>query len=345
MNRQNKLKYVIKLIVAYCLYLTGILYICKMIWLKNKAIVLMYHRVLSGPEKRKSFSHDGIIVDKNTFEKQIRFLKKTFNVLSLDEFHNRIQIRKPFERYSCLITFDDGWRDNFTHAYPVLKKYKLPAVIFLPVDYIGKNNQFWQEKLIGLLYSVYHSKKPDVQELINKYNLKEVFKHSDGELRLNIHEFVSQKKSESLDNIEKIISDISINLGPPASAKNNIDTFLDWDQVEHMAKDGISFGSHGVNHKILTKISLDEVTNEIKQSKIKIENQLDSTASSFTYPNGDYSESIVNQVRANGYQLAFSTENGFVTSSDNPFTLKRINIHNDISQNVPMFMMRILGIF
>lgn len=345
MTRKDKLKYALKVIFAYLLYFTGILHLYKVIRLRNKAVVLMYHRVLSEADKKKSFSHDGIIVDKDTFEKHIRFLRKTFNVVSLNEFSNRIQSRVSFEKFSCLITFDDGWRDNFINAYPILKKYKIPAVVFLPVNYIGTDNLFWQERLTRMLHSICCNAGISKQGLLDKFNLKGFSRLPDEELRLQIKEYVNQKKDCALHDIQKNIFDILKDYEPFISVIDNVDTFLDWDQVKYMSIDGISFGSHGVNHKILTKVPSDEVSEEIMQSRKVIEGQLSTCPITFSYPNGNFDENIISLVKACGYQLAFSTEKGFVSSSDNPFAIKRINIHNDITKNIPLFLTRILGVF
>ena len=76
-----------------------------------------------------------------------------------------------------------------------------------------------------------------------------------------------------------------------------------------------------------------------------IENELNSSINSFSYPNGDYSEEIAWQVREYGYEIAFGNESGFITHNDNPYTLKRINIHDDMTKSIPMFLARIVGLW
>ena len=115
--------------------------------LQSKAVVLMYHRVLRPEDMRSSLSQPGIIVSTITFEKHVRFLRENFKILSIEEFIDHIGKRKPFEDRSCLITFDDGWRDNYSNAFPILRKYNVPAVIFLSTGFIGTGRSFWQERL------------------------------------------------------------------------------------------------------------------------------------------------------------------------------------------------------
>jgi peptidoglycan/xylan/chitin deacetylase (PgdA/CDA1 family) len=156
---------------------------------------------------------------------------------------------------------------------------------------------------------------------------------------------VSQSKKYSYDYIEKMISELSAAAGTMVSNKENHDTFMNWDQIKQMANAGITFGSHTVNHRILTKISAEEAEKEIAESKRNIEDNLKDTVIAFSYPNGNYNKDIIELVKSHGYAVAFSTENGHVSASDDPFTVKRINIHNDVTKNIPMFLSTILGIF
>src|SRR5688572_8924764 len=112
-------QHVLKSVVADALYYTGLLRLWQSIVLRRKAVVLMYHRVLTGDERSRCGSHPGIVVDRETFALQMDVLKRQFVVLSLDEFTDRVERRQPFPPSSCLITFDDGWRDTFTNALPI----------------------------------------------------------------------------------------------------------------------------------------------------------------------------------------------------------------------------------
>ncbi len=90
----------------------------------------------------------GITVTPESFERQMRYLKdKRYNVISLDELTQGIKKRRQFRHNTVVITMDDGYKDNFTYAYPVLKKYGFPATIFLISDNIGTDANFldWDE--------------------------------------------------------------------------------------------------------------------------------------------------------------------------------------------------------
>src|SRR3712207_3686640 len=107
MNRA-RLVYAIKVTIAYTLYYTGVFRVWQSIALRRKAVVLMYHRVLTPEARRRTGSHPGIVVDRRTFARHMAVLKRRFVVLSTEEFARHLERREPLPDSSCLITFDDG---------------------------------------------------------------------------------------------------------------------------------------------------------------------------------------------------------------------------------------------
>ena len=93
--------------------------------------VLMYHHILP---------KDGFITSScDNFEKQMQFLVNDgWNTINSNEFYNYKQKKLKLPKKSILITFDDGWRDNFVYAYPILKKYNLKATLFIVTQWIDK---------------------------------------------------------------------------------------------------------------------------------------------------------------------------------------------------------------
>jgi peptidoglycan/xylan/chitin deacetylase (PgdA/CDA1 family) len=134
-------------------------------------------------------------------------------------------------------------------------------------------------------------------------------------------------------------------LGLRLEQLNTIDDFMDWDQVRRMSEQGIAFGGHGADHRILSHVSGDVVTSEIETSKRVIEQRLGAVPAAFSYPNGNWKLDVAQQVRAAGYRLAFTTEPGRVACGDEPFTIRRVNVHEHTTDTVPMFLAHVLGLF
>ena len=118
----HKIKYLIKLLIAYFLYYSGLLALYRTLNFNDKAIVLMYHRVLPEHQHQLSHSHDGIIVHDKTFAKHVSFLRRKFEIFDVHQFTDFLSNKLSVSRPACFITFDDGWHDNYTHAFPISRK-------------------------------------------------------------------------------------------------------------------------------------------------------------------------------------------------------------------------------
>lgn len=341
-----KLKYGVKFFIANLLYYSGLLSLLLSKKLKDKAVVLMYHRVLDEQEQEETYSHPGIITDKGVFAKQMAFLKKQFNVLSEDEFLACVSEGEPFKEKSCFITFDDGWVDNYTNAYPILLQLKLPATIFLATSYVGTKNVFWQEELAAGLFRFYQNGDFCALASLREEGLSDLSKVLPGEAKVKIRKFVSQVKGYSAADRESLLSRLFLDQKLEEEKKNNhIDAFMTWLQVVEMSKNGISFGSHSEKHHILTTIPIANVEEEVTVSRDTITRHLGKAPRTFCYPNGDYSEDIAKEVKTAGYKAAFITEPGYIDSENNIYSLHRMNAHTNATKNIPLFMSRILGLF
>ena len=311
----------------------------------------MYHRVVAEKDRVKCFSQDGIVVSRGIFEEQMRFLRDRFNVISLDEFASRIEGKTPFAPGSCLVTFDDGWKDNFQNAYPLLKEIGIPAVIFLTTDFVGTQELFWQGRVTELLYRLYDaagSGSNVTTRLMREFphmDIESILRCERGNLKDGISRYISLLKGKSKEEIEGITQRLADLTGKSESGRTTEEAFMDWDEIRVMAKNRISFGSHGKSHAILTRLQKREIEKEALESKERIEEKLGKSVCAFSYPNGDYSKQVLDIVRSAGYRAAFSTESGTHSAADNPYKIRRINIHGDMTNSKPMFLARIVGLW
>ena len=109
---------------------------------RSQVKIIMYHRVGANNE---IWSVDA--VDSSDFEKQIRYLIKTHKIISLEELTKILIEKKSLQKRTAVITFDDGYKDNYINAYPILKKYNIPATIFLTTGHINSDKFFWWDRL------------------------------------------------------------------------------------------------------------------------------------------------------------------------------------------------------
>lgn len=337
----------IRLVLVQLLYYSGLLHAIKRRRLRGRAVVLMYHRVLTEQERSESFSSDGIQVSPRTFDRQLGFLRRHFNVITPHEFTRRLQSGQDFADASCLITFDDGWYDNLTNALPLLRKHALPAVIFLPTDLIGGDGCFWQERLarqLHRLHAVYRSHPSSVANVVRDYDLERIFEGDGAELKLGIHDFVRALKVRPDTEIQQMIQTIAAAAGNDGDGNHHPDRFLSWDDVRHMAHAGVTFGSHAVSHRILTRLSKADVAHELATSKREIAAHAGIDVDLLAYPNGDSNADIAAAARSAGYAAAFTTRHGTVTVGDDRFLVHRVNIHDRATRTVAGFYATVLGV-
>jgi peptidoglycan/xylan/chitin deacetylase (PgdA/CDA1 family) len=204
------------------------------------------------------------------FRKQMAYLKRAgYQIIRLDDLVNFIistnktdqtnktrqtsQLVKPHK--SVVITFDDGYMDNYESALPILREYNFPATVFVVSSLVGKTNNWMRAD--G------YPEKP----------------------------------------------------------------LMGWHEIEKMKGNGITVGSHTVNHYQLSHLSLEDAKREIEDSKKFLEDKLGIPINHFAYPHGDMNESIMNMVKEAGYRTACLTRSGFNSKELNLFELRRLEIY------------------
>lgn len=322
--------------------------------LKGKVVILMYHRVVSDKELSRYYIQPGMYVKNDVFEMQMAFLKEYFDIVSLPEILELWKDKNFDEskRY-CVITFDDGWLDNYLYAYPVFKRYNMPATIFLTTSRVGTNEWFWPDK-IGYLLSHYYKNgalhknkvsiplfvKEGLGEFTKGNRLQPAFIKRDMEEGIN--SAIETCKGLTDEEIDRLIGSLCRGLDKKLPVER---VLLNWQEIEEMSENRISFGSHSCSHKILTKLDPEDLRNEIADSMGFLKEKRINSVPVFCYPNGDYTDKVIEEVKAAGYQAAVSTKLGPEGASPlNRFALKRIGIHNDISNTVPLFAYRLSGL-
>ncbi len=216
-------------------------------------VFLNYHRVISDEEYSvKQRPNNDLIVTKSTFDKQIRYLKENFNVISINQIDKDVQ-----QKRKVVITFDDGYFDNLENAYPVLKKYECPAIIYIVTSFLNNENYPWWLKIWKIIeeneHLIYNQKKIDI---------------SDQNLKLKTYDFF-RKKFFILKQSEQnfLFKEILKNLNQ--SSLNKKKQFLSSDDLLKLAEDNLfEIGCHTHTHQNLKLLDDDELNNEISKSKL-----------------------------------------------------------------------------
>jgi len=338
----------LKATLASSLHATGALLALARARLRRRALVLMYHRVLSDEAVAETPSHPAIVVSRTTFDMHVGTLARWFHPMSLEVFQKVLLSRQPFAPGSCLVTFDDGWRDNLDQALPSLEAHGIPATVFLVASLIGTSKRFWQERMTEQLRALGSRAATDsalrvraaAHPRLAPMRASLEARRTVG--REEIAAAMSGLKASPLEEIEAFLATVTDWVGEQASTTDR--DFLNWEEVRRMTSRGATFGAHGVTHRILTHKGTDSAQ-EIEGSRRLLERELGAAPEAFCYPNGDFNDDVVARVRDAGYRVAFSTRPGYVSAGDNQYEIRRINMHEDMTCTVPLFLARIAGLW
>ncbi|MFC1645699.1 polysaccharide deacetylase family protein [Candidatus Omnitrophota bacterium] len=341
-----KIFFMKKYLIRFLFYYTGlsnlINYFRKKVLKKGSFTILTYHRISDS-----NYGDPFLSVTPHNFERQIQYLTKKYKIVSLEELTKLIQSQHPAVDNYVAITFDDGYRDNYTNAYPILSKYNVSATIFLTTGFIGTDELFWWDKVARIVKSIREKNldidKPEdiypkkIRDVIEKISSGDI-SNSSKAISFLLKEVSEEKKNLILDDLERQVL-------PLPSDDQDRPYALTWDEVRQMSEDGMEFGSHTVTHPILTKVGSDQAKYEISQSKKEIDEKIGKVVLHFAYPNGessDFDERIKQFVKDNNYISACTTISGTNASQDDVFCLKRKAIDNS---PISAFASKIVGNF
>ena len=131
-----------------------------------------------------------------------------------------------------------------------------------------------------------------------------------------------------------------------ADYASGVDRFMSWEQTAQLTRQSdTSIGAHGCSHTPLTLLPEDRVAHELRECRDRIAAATGEPVLAVAYPNGDFSDLVVQETRRAGYRLGFTTRRGHVSVADDPFKLRRINIHESATATMPEFLCTLLGVF
>lgn len=249
------------------------------------------------------------------FDTQMRILHEYFQPLPLLDAVEKLEMGTLPNGAVC-VTFDDGYADNEIHAMPVLKKYGIPATVFVSTGFLN-GGRMWNDSVIEVLRSC-KGEVLDLRELdLDCYSVGST------EQRVHAAERILQQ-IKHLDPQDRLALVNEIRKRGP---KLPDDLMMTDAQVQSLAQNGITIGAHTVNHPILASINNDHARREIQESKQYLEALLQTSIDVFAYPNGrpelDYTAQHRDLVSELGFKAAVSTHWGVGTRLSDNFQLPR----------------------
>ncbi|MGC2549356.1 MAG: polysaccharide deacetylase family protein [Candidatus Sulfotelmatobacter sp.] len=283
------------------------------------AAILMYHSVLPDPSQwvdtYGEIAHSGLI-----FHAQMELLAREFRPISLDEAMKHIRNGSDLPRRSVVVTFDDGYADNYEVAMPVLNQAGVPATFYVTVDCVENKRLPWPSRL---------------RFAFRKTKLS-AWRDSDGKKwPLNLPAEREAAFLRSCDECcqlsgaaqEKFVVGVERELEAEIPCQQD-SVMLSYEQMRGLQRHGHIVGSHTMTHPNMAYLKAEEAIRELEESKRRLELNLETPIRHFSYPcpalSPHWSAQTAEQTQLAGYETAVTTDNGLTRTRDNLFCLKRL---------------------
>lgn len=292
--------------------------------------VLNYHRLYKG--NLNTTIDEGVFTHSlEIFRNQMLWLKSNFRMIDEETLLTKIEEKEPFTERTVLVTFDDGYRDNFEIAYPILRELEIPAIFFVACNHISGEVLPWWDQ------AAYMIKQSSVSCFEFSGQTVRVSKDRQ-ELNAEIRKVLAVFKNSPTDRSEELLQELSEVCDYPVPGSENLNAeFMSWDQLKELTGHGFAVGSHSMNHRIMSQLSAQEQRQELEESRQMLEQKLDTTVRSIAYPVGgptSFTDETVSISQDCGYKLGFS----FIHGTYGNHVSDRFRIHRvQLDKNPDMF--------
>jgi peptidoglycan/xylan/chitin deacetylase (PgdA/CDA1 family) len=305
---------------------SGFLRVLDLLPTKPQLLVLNYHRI--GNPEETLYDSGVFSATAESFEEQVRFLKLHLKIISLEEAIDIAEKRTALRHTRVLLTFDDGYRDNYDLAFPILRSHGVQGVFFLPTAFIGTASIPWWDEIASLIQRANTGtiRLPGLPE--------RTFELSNSNRRPAIDAALALYKGLPASTGERFLDDLAEECRMDRCGGEER-LFATWEEIGEMVRGGMAIGSHTHNHKVLSRTSEQDQTRELSLSKQILEERLGVPITALAYPVGlpdSFSLATREVARQTRYRIAFSFHGGFNRGDCmEPFNIRRQGICKPIS--------------
>jgi peptidoglycan/xylan/chitin deacetylase (PgdA/CDA1 family) len=266
--------------------------------------VLNYHRIGNAAECQ--YDSGVFSANEEQLSEEIAFLKRNFHIVKLAEVLETVEGKQKPHEAQVLLTFDDGYIDNFTKAFPILRAHGVQAVFFIPTMFIGTNHFTWWDRIAFIV-------KGSLKTFVSlPYPSPRQFDLArDGKCHV-IDELLSMYKSGDVGDPDRFLGTLEEAFDAP-SPQSTDRCFMNWDEVRALARGGMSIGAHSHTHEILAGLSEERQLEEVTKSKALLEDHLGTVVNALAYPVGlrnSFSSTTQAAAQKGNYRVAFSFYGG-----------------------------------
>ena len=280
--------------------------------------VLTYHRV-DEPVRRPWLDPGLISASPIDFEQQMAYLTANYRVVTVNDILTAVKSRKKNDLPpgAVLVTFDDGYYDFEEQAWPVLKRYKIPATLFVPTGYPDHPEQtFWWDNLYQAIQKT--SRKEYLNTPLGNFSLSNPVSRNQTYQRLKNY-MKTLKHAEAILTVKEFCDELGVQSAP--------NCIMSWDSLRKLNQEGLTLGAHTRTHPLVNRVSLEEARKEAVGSLEDLKREIGFALPIFAYPSGEFSNDVVSMLEREGFSLAFTTKRGINNIAHmNPLCIQRINV-------------------
>jgi len=271
---------------------------------RNRLVVVNYHRI---GDYREALNPNLYSATVDELETQIQLLKRRYRILNIDEAIDYLRGGRSGQEAAALITFDDGYLDNYELAFPVLRDQQVPATFFLTTSHVGSSHLTASDQIAHLL------RNPSQARFTLSYPRPLELDLQRRPFYVELRRVLQLYKATENRDPDRFFDHLRSHC-PVDTLETAERRFVNWDEAATMASEGMTIGSHTCTHPILSRLSLQDQIEELTDSKRLIEQKLGRPTRSIAYPVGSLSAFSATTQRAAaeaGYEIAFSHYGGF----------------------------------
>lgn len=289
--------------------------------------ILRYHAICGA--EGHAYAEPAICVTPEAFERHVAYLASRYRVLPLPEAAAYLRAGKTLPPNAVAITFDDGYADNLPAAR-VLHRYGLNATFYITAGCLQGGAPFWPSEIRQLVARV----TSPVVDLEASGMRVSIPLRTDSDRHAATRRLARLFKSHPIPVRERLRDQ----LRAVAGGGDTTSFMLTWDELREMQRLGMTIGAHTVTHPNLPNAGLDDAQSEITGSKARLEQELETRVTMFSYPNGGaeryMTPEIARLVREAGFDAATTSWNGFATMTSDLYALERVQVAESLEELV-----------
>ncbi len=285
----------------------------------SSAAILMYHSVVENPAQLDNLL-GGIPHSREVFRSQMELLAQKFRPISLDEVRRCLQESRELPSRSVVVTFDDGYSDNYEIAAPILNEAGIPATFYVTVECADQRKLPWPSRL---RFAFQTTEKESWTDFSGKLWILGSKSERETALLASCDECCKLSGEFQAEYLLRVEAQLDARVPPDTG-----DLMMSYDQMRALVAQGHIIGSHTMSHPNMAYVGPEDAHRELAESKIRLENELNSEVAHFSYPcpalSPHWTEQTVKTSGNCGYITAVTTDRGLVHKGDNLLRLPRV---------------------